>query len=170
MVAKVSLGQLLIKHGRKTLQNHTHCLNEKCSNISSYLQTDTLLSWLSLLIFKSLQGLMKSVRQISDDRKYKPLYTPAVWHEKIAWLCLTDMARSFIDKLTQPVLSPCHLASSSKIRLDVTNPSVQVILGCRKFSWLNINKGPMCETYVTFQKMYASPGAFTTSIFPHCRA
>lgn len=150
MVAKISLAQLLIKHGRKPLQNHTHCLNEKCSNISSYLQTDTLLSWLSLLIFKSLQGLMKSVRQISDDRKYKLLYMPAVWHEKIAWLCLKDMAWPFIHELAQPVLSPCHPASSSKIRLDVTNPSVQVIPGYKKFSWLNINKGPMCETYVTF--------------------
>lgn len=53
---------------------------------------------------------------------------PAVWHEKIAWLCLTDMAQPFTDKLAQPVLSPGHPASSSKIRLDGTNPTIQVIL------------------------------------------
>lgn len=73
-----------------------------------------------------------------------------VWHKKTAWLCLTDMAQPFIDKLAQLVLSPCHPGSPSKIRLDAANPSVQIIPGCGKFPWHNINKGPMCETYVTF--------------------
>lgn len=90
------------------------------------------------------------VKQISDDRKHKPSYIAAVWHEKIAWLCLTDMVQPFIDKLAQPFLSPCHPASPSKIRLDVANPSVQVTLGPGKFPWFNVNKGPVCEAYVTF--------------------
>lgn len=93
---------------------------------------------------------MKSVRQISDDRKYKRSYKAAVWPKKIAWLCLTDMAQPFTDKLAQLVLSPGHPGSPSKIRLEVANPSVQIILGCGKFPWLNINKGPTCEPYATF--------------------
>lgn len=156
------------KAGKNATKSHTR-LEQKCPNISSYLQTETLLSWLFLLILMSSQDLMKSVRQISDDGKYKPSYMPAVWHEKIAWLCLTDMAQPFIDKLAQSVLSSCHPASASKIRLGVTNSSVPVTLSCGKYPWLNIYKGPMCETYVTSEKCllhqtYSPPAYLHTAV------
>lgn len=96
---------------------------------------------------------------------------PAVWHEQTAWLCLTGMAQPFIDKLAQPVLSPGHPMSPSKIRLDAANPSVQVTLGFRKCPWLNINKGLICETYAAFPKnvcftrcIYHRPEYFHTAV------
>lgn len=93
---------------------------------------------------------MGSLRQTSDNGIYKPPSLPAVWHVKSAWLCLTNMTQPFTDKLIQPVPSPGRPESSSNIRLDVTNSSAQVIQVDGKLPWLNINKGAMCETHVTF--------------------
>lgn len=149
LVAKVSLGQLPIKHENKLSkkQNHTHCLNECVQTLAPIcnLRTPLLVISVNLHVFTGPPEISEANfwRQEIQDM-------PAVWQEKIAWLCHTDVAQPFIDKLVQSVLSPHPPASSSKIRWDVTNPTIQVILGCRKFPWLNINKGPMCETCVTF--------------------
>lgn len=138
LVAKQSLGQPPSRHEKRP-KNWRHNLN-----IVSKHQLPFAISQFSLLgiscNIQSLCGVTKSVRQISSNRKYKPSYMPAVWHEQTAWLCLTGMAQPFTDKLAQPLLSPCHPVSPSKIRLDATNPSTQVILGFRNCPWLNIKK------------------------------
>lgn len=129
-------------------QDHTHCLNECVQTLAPIcnLRTPLLAISVNIHVFTGPSEISEANfwRQEIQDM-------PAVWHEKIAWLCHTDVAQPFIDKLVQSVLSPCHPASSSKIRWDVTNPTIQVILGCRKFPWLNINKG-LCVRHVSPSK------------------
>lgn len=137
------------KAWKKKPQKHSHRLNESVQLLAPVCKL-THCSPGCLCAHSSLyrEDLMKSVRQISNDRKYKPPHTPAVWQE--AWLP-GDALQTCTDRLARPVLSPCHPASPSKIRLDVTNPSVQVLLGCRKCPWLNTNKG-LCVRHMSPSK------------------
>lgn len=117
-----------------------HYLSLEHAAITSYLHT----SYLRPVAGLSSHGLMETVWQISNDRKYKPSYMPAVWHEQTAWLCLTVRIRPFTDKLEHLACLPYYPASPSPIRLEAIHPSVQVTPSLRKCPWLKINKRPMC--------------------------
>lgn len=117
----------------------------KCPNISSCLQVDILLSQLSLFNIEVFAGHYEI-----SEAKFLTGNRSSHTSQLLGLKRLSGCALQTWHRHSLIVLSPCHPGNPSKIRLEVANPSVHIILGSGKFPWLNINKGPTCETYVTF--------------------